>query len=65
MNNNKETLAQLIEAFGAARYSQNQDLVRMAAQQITEFLQKVEIVGLPPVPPQVQLQQEPVAEVAE
>ena len=61
----KEQLTQLIEAFGAARYSQNQDLVRMVAAQITDFLQRVEIVELPPAQPQVQLQQETPAEAAE
>lgn len=52
----KEQLAQLIEAFGAACYSQNQDLVRMAAQQITEFLRRVEIVELPSAAPVVEEQ---------
>lgn len=61
----KEQLAQLIEAFGAARYSQNQDLVRMAAAQITEFLQKVEIVELPPARPPMEFQQETPVEPTE
>lgn len=54
----KEQLTQLIEAFGAARYSQNQTLIEMSATNLREFLSKVEIVEMPPRPQMPPLQQE-------
>lgn len=49
----KEQLTQLIEAFGAARYSQNQTLIEMSATNLREFLSKVEIVEMPPLPQEI------------
>ncbi len=45
----KEQLTQLIEAFGAARYSQNKTLIEMSATNLREFLDRVEIVEMPPL----------------
>lgn len=58
----KEQLAQLIEAYAAARYSQNNLLIETASAKINEFLSKVEVVELPPAKPQIQLQQDTPAE---
>jgi hypothetical protein len=46
----KEQLAKMIEAYAAARYSQNSDLIALMSQQLNEFLAKVEVVELPPAP---------------